>query len=102
MFAMYKDILEESWVYQELIRRGVEQGLEKGPVQGLEKGLDRGQTQGEQRALLTIIQKRLPVILETSRELVSKITDAGKLETLIGEVSVAQNAQDVLQMLRNL
>ncbi|HYK86742.1 MAG TPA: hypothetical protein VEV19_15340 [Ktedonobacteraceae bacterium] len=98
MFAMYKDILEESWVYQELIRRGVEQGLEKGLVQGL----DRGQTQGEQRALLTIIQKRFPGILETSRELVSKITDAGKLETLIGEVSVAQNAQDVLQMLRNL
>ena len=95
---MYKDILEESWVYQELIRRGVEQGLEKGLVQGL----DRGQTQGEQRALLTIIQKRFPGILETSRELVSKITDAGKLETLIGEVSVAQNAQDVLQMLRNL
>jgi predicted transposase YdaD len=97
MFAMYKDILEESWVYQELIQRGMEKGL----VQGLEKGLDQGLALGERRALLAIIQKRFPDILGTARELISKITDAGKLETLIGEVSVAPNAQEVLQMLRN-
>ena len=93
---MYKDVLEESWVYQQIMQRGVEQGL----VQGLEKGLDRGQTQGEQRALLAIIQKRFPDILEAAREHISKITDAGKLENLVGEVSIAQDAQEVLQMLR--
>ncbi len=96
MFAMYKDIVEESWVYQQIVQRGLEKGLE----QGLEKGLEQGLGLGEQRALLAIIQRRFPAILQTAKELIDGITDADTLEQLVGEVSVAQNAQDVLHILR--
>ena len=84
MFAMYKDIVEESWVYQQIVQRGLEQGLGR----------------GEQRALVAIIQRRFPAILQTARDLIDGITDADTLEKLVGEVSVAQNAQDVLHILR--
>ena len=93
---MYKDIVEESWVYKQIVQRGLEQGLEKGLEQGLEQGLGLG----EQRALLAIIQRRFPDILKTARGLINEITDAATLEKLVGEVSVAQNAQDVLHILR--
>jgi len=82
MFAMYKDIVEESWVYQKIMQQGL--GL------------------GEQRALLAIIQKRFPNIAETAKELIDAIPSPDKLETLIGEVSVAQNSQEVLRLLRGL
>jgi len=88
LFAMYKDIVEESWVYQQIVQRG------------LEKGLEQGLGLGEQRALLAIIQRRFPDILKTARGLINGITDADQLEKLVGEVSVAQNAQDVLHILR--
>lgn len=96
LFAMYKDIVEESWVYQQIVQRGLEKGLEKGLEQGLEKGLGLG----EQRALVAIIQRRFPDIVPTAKELIDGITDADTLEKLVGEVSVAQNAQDVLHILR--
>jgi predicted transposase YdaD len=100
MFAMYHSILEDSWVYQELIQRGREEGMEKGMEKGIEKGLDKGLTQGEQRALLAMIQKRFPDILESARELVSDISNSGTLENLVVEVSVAQNSQEALQAIR--
>ena len=96
MFAMYQSILEDSWVYQEIMQRGIEKGIEK----GIDKGLDKGLTQGEQRALLAMIQKRFPDILETARELVSGITNAGTLEELVGEISIAQNSQEALRAIR--
>ena len=57
-------------------------------------------TQGEQRALLAMIQKRFPDILETARELVSSISNSGTLENLVVEVSVAQDSQEALQAIR--
>src|SRR5581483_11510476 len=72
LFAMYKDIVEESWVYQQIVQRGLEKGL----------GL------GEQRALVAIIQRRFPDIVPTAKELIDGITDADTLEKLVGEVSV--------------
>lgn len=100
IFAMYHSILEDSWVYQELIQRGREKGIEEGIEKGIEKGLDKGLTQGEQRALLAIIQKRFPDILESARELVGDISNSGTLENLVGEVSVAQNSQEALRAIR--
>ena len=86
MFAMYKDIVEESWVYQKIMQQGLEQGL----------GI------GERRALLAIIQKRFPDIAETAKNLIDENASPNKLETLIGEVSIAQHSQEVLRILREL
>jgi predicted transposase YdaD len=87
MFAMYRDIIEESWVYQEILK------------EGLEKGENQGLALGEQRALLAIIQKRFPDIVQTVRQQISGVTDATLLESLIADVSVAQTSQEALKVL---
>src|SRR5579885_83018 len=45
-FAMHKDILEESWVYQEIVQEGLEKGMQKGIEQGLQQGLQKGLQKG--------------------------------------------------------
>lgn len=111
MFAMYRDTLEDSWVYQKILRegheKGLNQGLEKGLSQGLEKGLSQGLSQGlekglalgEQRALLAIIQKRFPEIVPSVRQQISGVTDINLLESLIADVSVTQTSQEALEVL---
>lgn len=82
MFAMYQEVLEESWVYQEI------------------KG--QGLSQGEQRALLAIVQKKFPDILPAAQQLVSNVTDTSQLERLIADKSVAQTSQEALRVLRSV
>ena len=71
MFAMYRDVLEESWVYQEILREGREKGL----TEGLNQGLERGWSFGERRALLTIIEKRFPELLQTFKGRIESVSD---------------------------
>jgi len=99
MFAMYKDILEDSWVYQEILREGQEKGLNQGLEKGLSQGLNQGLSLGEQRALLAIIQKRFPDIVSFVRQQISRMTDTNLLESLIADVSVAQTDQEALEVL---
>jgi len=80
---MNKNFLEDSWVYQEILREGREKGV----------------SQGEQRALLAIIQKRFPEIMPFVRQMIGGVTDPLLLEGLIGDVSIAQTAQEALEIL---
>ncbi|MGB8346836.1 MAG: hypothetical protein WCD86_18250 [Ktedonobacteraceae bacterium] len=91
MFEMYREILEDSWVYQKIKKQAKAEGKAEGKMEGL--------AQGEQRVLLAIIQRRFPGILETAGKLIAEITDAKVLEDLAVAVSVAQTPQEALQAL---
>ncbi len=58
-FTMHKDILEESWVYQEIVQEGLEKGMQKGIEQGLQQGLQKGIEQGLQQGLQKGIEQGL-------------------------------------------
>src|SRR5437660_5421748 len=62
-FAMHKDILEESWVYQEIVREGLEKGVQKGIEQGVQQ-----ERQRQRQALVSIaqgiIQGRFPELTD--------------------------------------
>jgi flagellar biosynthesis/type III secretory pathway protein FliH len=71
---MLEDILEESWTYKEIARKGMEKGLDLGLQQGLEKGLEQGREKGreeerqqriheQQETLLSFVQMRFPEAL---------------------------------------
>lgn len=79
MFEMYREALEDSWVYQKIKKEGL--------------------AQGEQRVLLAIIQNRFPDIAEQAQKLIAGITDTKTLENLAVTISVAQNSEDALQAL---
>lgn len=59
-FAVYKDIVDESWVVQEWKAEGEAKGLEKGRIEGRIEGKKEGEIDGLQQALLAIFQARFP------------------------------------------
>jgi predicted transposase YdaD len=82
-----KDIVEESWVYQEILQRGVEKGLQQGIQQGVQQGI------------LKLLQKRFPETVDLAQKQINGVTDLDVLQDLLFKVSIAQNAQDVLSAL---
>ncbi len=85
-FAMYKDILEDSWIYQEIIQKGVKEERQQ-------------ELQRQRRALLTIVERRFPEVVELTRKQSDSVEDPEVLQNLIVNISLAQNVQEALQAL---
>ncbi len=83
---MYKDIIEESWLYQKNLQKGVEK--------------ERQETlQQERAALLTIVHGRFPEIADLTNKQVETIEDPSILRDLIVKMSLAHDIQEALQVL---
>jgi len=118
-FAMLQDVLEESWAYQEMVEKGMleglekglekglaeglAEGLEKGLAEGLEKGLAEGLEQGEletlQRTAIRLVQKRFPQLLSLAEQHVKPIKNSEALEAMIDVLVDAQTDEEVKQAL---
>jgi predicted transposase YdaD len=101
-FAMYEDILEDSWVYQEILHKGMDKGLEQGMGKGLEQGIQREREQEARRlrqALYTIIRKRFPDLMQTAHDQAELATQPETLQELIVNISLAQHIQEAQQAL---
>jgi predicted transposase YdaD len=113
-FSKVLDILQDSWVYQETLQKGIEQGLEegleKGREQGLEEGLEKGREQGLsqgrlqglQQAAISIVATRFPDLEQLANALITRISDVKRLEVLVIELSVAMSREDAKQRLLSL
>ncbi len=108
-FSMFQDILSESWVYQEIgqkyLEQGREQGLERGLEQGVEKGREEERQQELQRQRQTIIgfvQRRFPEITALAEQQTAKITDPETLQTVILKLLDAQTVEEARQVLLNI
>ena len=87
---MFQDILSESWVYQELVEKGVEKGREEGRLQ-------------EQREiLLKLIQLRFPELETLAKQQSDGITDPEILPPVNFKLLAAQTIEEVRQILLNL
>jgi flagellar biosynthesis/type III secretory pathway protein FliH len=85
-----QDIIEDSWVYQETIQKGREEGLEKGGQQAL------------QTAAISIVVARFPELEQLAREIIATIGDQSRLQTLIVELSVTPSQEHAKQLLLSL
>src|SRR5439155_17717022 len=92
-FAMLEDILEESWTYQEISKKGMQKGLDLGLQQGLKKGLEKGLEQGREeerqqwvqeqhQTLLSFVQVRFPELASLAKQQTATINDPGALHNL--------------------
>jgi|SRR3989442_1680483 len=88
-FAMYRDIIEESWVYQENIQKGVEKERQQ-------------DLQRQRQTLLTIVQRRFPEIIDFTKKQTDALEDPELLQNLIVQISLAQNVQEALLALITL
>jgi len=85
-FSMFQDILEESWVYQEIIE------------QGLEKGRAEGTLQERRQALMDFVQTRFPEVLALAAQQTNSIKNAEVLRTLSTKLFAAQTAEEARQI----
>ena len=83
---MLEDILEESWTYQEIIRKGREE--------------ERQQRVQEQReTLLSFVQVRFPELIPIAKQLVTAINDPETLHNLTIRLFAVQTVEEAKQVL---
>ncbi len=78
-FAVYNDILEESWVYQETKLEGKLEALQK--------------------AILNFVQTRFPAMLSITTQQIDGIKDEVVLQRLLLKIGLSQNADEALEAL---
>jgi predicted transposase YdaD len=112
-FAMFEDILEDSWAYQELIERGLQKGLQEGLQKGRKKGLQEGRKKGLQegqkkglqeglrQAALTIVEAHFPALVPQANAWVERIHDPATLQHLILLLSLAKSAEEAEHILNS-
>ena len=88
-FHMWQDILQESWVYQEIGQEYFAQGIEKGREQEREQVL-----QGQREMLLSFVQRDFPEVLILARQQVSRITDLEILQAVFLKLVRTQTIED--------
>jgi predicted transposase YdaD len=87
---MLEDILEESWTYKEIIKKGLEKGREE----------ERQQWAQEQhQTLLSYIQVRFPELVSLAKEQTATINDPEALHKLIVKLFGVQTADEAKQVL---
>ena len=92
-FAVYHDIIEESWVYQEILHKGLEKGIQQERQDRLRQ---------QRQTIVMFVQKRFPEMLERTQKVVDHLTDPDVLEALLLKVGLAQDAQEVLSALNEV
>lgn len=115
-FAMFHEILEDSWSYQEMVQKGLDVGLQKGLEQGLQKGLDQGLQQGLQKGLdqgikqgelmaahsflARFIEKHFPPLLPLALRKAERLKTVDALNSVIDkllEAKTVEQAREVLE-----
>ncbi|HEU5227195.1 MAG TPA: hypothetical protein VFU49_05230 [Ktedonobacteraceae bacterium] len=120
-FRMIEDILEDSWAFQELrekaleqgLEQGIQQGLEQGRLQGMQQGMLQGMQQGIQEAtkqeverlrqiLLAFVQARFPALVPLAEQQGKSFNHPEQLQALILNVSVAQSELEAKELLSTI
>jgi predicted transposase YdaD len=97
-FAKVLEIIQESWVYQETLQKGIEQGIEK----GREEGLEEGRLQGLQQAAISIVTARFPELEQLAKLIIASISDLKRLEVLVIELSTSSSREHTKELLLSL
>ncbi len=98
MFHVYQDIIQESWVYQQIVKEGIEKGIEKGIEQGIEQGIEKG----VRRTLLNYVEARFPTMLDLAKEQTSLINNAEILQRVTAKLFTLQTSSEVEEYLLSL
>jgi len=78
-FAMYKDILEDSWVYRETKLKVELATLRK--------------------SIINFVQARFPAMLDITKQKIDVIEDEDALQRLLLQIGLSQNIEEALQAL---
>lgn len=112
-FAMFKDILKESWAYQDILREGLEEGREQGIEQGIKRGIKQGIEQGRQKerdanlkmwrqALLSLTETHFPGLTFLAKKQANAVEDPMVLQRVMVSLFSAKTVEEARQYLLTL
>ncbi len=85
---MLDDILEDSWTYQEIVKKGMRQGLEQGRQQLIREQRD---------TVIGLVRMRFPMLLAFAESHIETIESPEALHTLKGQLFTVQTAEEAKQ-----
>jgi predicted transposase YdaD len=88
-FQIMANILEESWVYQEILQKGKQQGIEQGKQQGQERGL------------LRFVELRFPSLLVQAKQVIERRMSLQQLQALQDRLYSATTIEEARAVLQN-
>lgn len=92
--TMHDFLLENSIMYQELVKEGEIKGFKKGELQGLKKGL--------RQSIEAVVQTRFPTLVDLVRERLGQIHDQEALQKLLVAMSAASTERKARRYLLTL
>jgi len=95
---MIEDFLEESWSYQEMVQKGVDQGIEIGKKQGIQQGA----LSALRPLLVRVVEGRFPELTTLARQQAERFTVPELLSDVIDKLAMAQTADRARQILMQL
>jgi predicted transposase/invertase (TIGR01784 family) len=87
-FAMFQDIMKDSWVYQEIVQNSEERGLELG-------------IQSHRQAIVDVVRSRFPQLADLAAQYVARLRSLDDLRILTVSIASAQDAEAVRRLLTN-
>jgi predicted transposase YdaD len=101
-FAMFHDILEDSWSYQEIVQKGLDQGLQKGLDQGLQKGLDQGKLLSARSFFTRFVEKRFPPLIPLAQKKAAHVKTVDELNNAFDKLLEVQTMEEARQILEEI
>lgn len=92
---MDDDLLERSWVYQELVEEGKRRGFAKCIEEGKQRGFAKGVTEGMRWSIHAAVQARFPALADLAKEQIEHIEDQDALHTVLVVISAASTERKV-------
>lgn len=94
---MLKDILKESWAFQEIAQEARKEALEEALEEERKVAFQKAR-----QTLLSFIQVHFPALMQLAEEQCSAIETLEQMEDLLRKVILAQSEQEVRQHLLNV
>jgi predicted transposase YdaD len=105
LFMSVENIFEGTWIYDEILQKGMAKGLEQGLERGLEQGLERGLEQGLKvlrATLVHFVKANFPDQLALAEQQVGFVTAPSQAQELLDKLFVARTTDEVRKILLSL
>jgi predicted transposase YdaD len=96
-FAMLEDIIEQSWIYQEIKRKGLAEGKAEGKAEERQEWL-----QTQRNGLISVAQARFPDLVAEATERANRVEDPHVLQDVMLKVALAQNSEEAKKHLQEM
>lgn len=93
-FAMFHDMLEESWSYREMVEKGIDKGIDIGIERGELKALS-----ALRPVLIHFVETRFPDLASLAQQQAERINRPEALSTVLDKLFLAQTTESARQVL---